>query len=211
MSAKPNETGRLSLYATSNAVVGDRRVKLNTTTGKVELAGVGDVDLGVCIANPDDTLLASVHTLAGIGTVRITLAAAATVGQALYAAADGKVAPTGTGTPMYRALEAGGNGEAIECLPLFGAVWETAEFTVSSAQASANSGNGQGDFDLGIGVVPRLAVVEVEDAITAGLLNTGYTVTKRQGGDAGQVRVAGAGGGAQLDAGDIVRIAYIRG
>jgi predicted RecA/RadA family phage recombinase len=77
--------------------------------------------------------------------------------------------------------------------------------TVSSGQAAANSGDGEVDIVTGLAAAPTYLNVTVIDA-SSGVLNTGYVVDLAT---AGTIKIKGVSSGIQLDASDLVKVAWI--
>lgn len=81
-----------------------------------------------------------------------------------------------------------------------------ASITVSSGQAAANSNNGQVDIVTGLGVAPTWISNPTVIDVSTGVLNTGYVMDLTTA--AGTITIKGVNAGIQLDAGDILKIAW---
>jgi hypothetical protein len=109
-------------FPSNAAITAFRRVVLSTNGG----VGVADNTVaGVGVLQRDtvaDDTYGAVVRLAGAGTFKIAITAApVTVGNILYAAANGAVAPTGTVSLGWRAVEsASANDAVIEAIPVLG-------------------------------------------------------------------------------------------
>lgn len=134
--------GIKTFYATE-ALEAFRRVKLTSGTGDyVEYADQADSDSYVgftahAVALGDQVAVALKH---GGRTFKAVASEAFSVGAALYAANDGKVADTASGNVIGTALEAAtAAGDVIEFLPDIG---ESAEMDGASTAVEAEGGNG---------------------------------------------------------------------
>lgn len=97
------------------AITAHQRVKL-TATG-VDVAGDEEYAIGFAQANAAAGENVAVRLVSSQGTFKAVAASAITLGDTLYAAADGKVESTGT-TARFVALEAASGADAIiEVLP----------------------------------------------------------------------------------------------
>lgn len=105
---------------TSSVALGTRglRVKLNTSTGKLELAGALDRELGT----NDEIVLAANDPAAVVlpqtdATIYLVAGGAVSQYATVYGAASGKVSSTANGNPIAIALQAAGaDGDVIECV-----------------------------------------------------------------------------------------------
>lgn len=104
----------------SSVALGTRglRVKLNTSTGKLELAGALDRELGTA----DEIVLAANDPAAVVlpqtdATIYLVAAGAISQYATVYGAASGKVSATANLNPIAIALQAAGaDGDRIECV-----------------------------------------------------------------------------------------------
>lgn len=110
-------------FEADEALAIDRLVKIDAD-GKITYADATDFPDG----SVHDTILAAgdlaaVRPYLASGTRRLTANAAITLGATIYAADDGKVAPSGT-IPVGKAVQAASaNGDRIECLLLPLSLW----------------------------------------------------------------------------------------
>lgn len=106
----------LKAFKATSAVVAYRRVKYDGA-GAVSYAGVGEVWIGVTQAAGAAGDFVTVLLRTAIGTCKVCAAEALADGATLYAAANGKVKDTASGTLTGIALEAAlADGDIIEAL-----------------------------------------------------------------------------------------------
>lgn len=167
-------------------------------TTKAQLLNVGG---NVDISEDDRGDARFIHAA---GTQVMKANAAITRGAAVYAAADGEVAPAGTVLEGYALQAAGADGDLIEVIPV-GQVGRHlvlgGTVTVSSGQAAANSGNGRVDIVTGTGVVPTAVHVMHLDASTL-VAQTGFDVDIAT--TPGTIRIDGIAAGHQVDENDVI-------
>jgi hypothetical protein len=113
--------GSLTFQA-SAALAPYRRVKFHTS-GKLEYAGASDFGLGVL----DERALAAdayvaVRPYHDPGSFRVVAAGAINRGASVYAAANGKVAATGTVLLGTAVTAAAADGDELEVLPAVGRI-----------------------------------------------------------------------------------------
>ncbi len=156
------------------------------TSGKAVIAGAADKSVGVAWLRGVDVSEDARGTLRlnQVGTQIMVASEAITKGALVYAAADGKVATTGTVLEGRAMSAAGADGDyiSVEPMPANGVLAYTV--TVDSSQASANSAT----VDTGLGVELTHAIVQVYGS--AGGLVAHSSVTFGSGGNAGQITVA---------------------
>ena len=119
------------------------------------------------------------------GTMKLTTAGAIDENADFYAAADGKIAATGS-VWLGKTLEAAsGNNSVIETVFLANRSPSVHTHTVTAGEAAADTAT----LDTGFGTVPTGVIAQVRSS--AGAVNAaGLTVTLGTGGSAGQVTVA---------------------
>lgn len=116
-----NENG-IKTFTANGAVYAGRRVKLSggtTDPPDVELAGAGEFAHGTALYDAADNELVAVKLNSAPGTheVEVTVATAIAQGTNLYAAANGTMSDTASGTQYAEALEAAAaTGDHIEVL-----------------------------------------------------------------------------------------------
>lgn len=117
-SSQQNNTG-IKAFTSAEALAAHRRVKLSTGALTVEYADAGAAAIGVTEHACASGDIVSVRLTNHPGTVKITAADTFAVAATLYAANDGKVSDTSSGTAYYYACEAcTAAGDIVECLPI---------------------------------------------------------------------------------------------
>ena len=126
-------------FTASEAMVANRAVTYSTTADTVGYAGPGDRVIGITerdVASGDEV---AVRLMSADGTHKITVNAAVSVGDKLFAAASGKYGATPGGGCQFVALSAGsGDGSVIEAVAVPEA--GSALLYASTAASSAISG-----------------------------------------------------------------------
>lgn len=142
----------------------------------------------------------------GDGTFKAMVAAAVSaIGTRLYAAASGKLSPSGTGRVVAVALEtASGDGSIIEVMPVLNA--STDIFVTRVTASSGDASNGYVDIDTGFGAAPGGLCGAPLAAQSGGTLRVVASVAFLTGGDLGKVRVTVTA----LAAGDTVDLGAVR-
>lgn len=137
---------------------------------KMALAGLSEPGIGV-VEHPtfavDEPV--SVRTWKAPGTAKMTASAAITGPAYVYAAASGKVAPTGTVVVGYTLEDASGDGSIIEVFPL-----PQGALHLGDVKTVAATGSAQGDAAALTGVVN---VVTGGDDTTGVILPTAATTS----------------------------------
>lgn len=102
---------------TATAVALAPYVRVKKNAGLVEVAGAGEVAIGVTLANCAASGVVPVRLFNGNGTAFMTASAGITANAAVYGTAAGKIDDAGTGTPIGYAEEAAtADGDVIEVL-----------------------------------------------------------------------------------------------
>lgn len=177
------------------------RVYLNSD-GEAAIAGATQKSIGVCYRNEVTAALArgNVRFNHNVGTQLMIASEAIADGEPVYAAADGKVAASGTILEGIAKTTVTADGDQVEVMPV--AVIEYAtSVTVSAGQAAANSGNGQVDIALPFAYADSVCIVQVL-TVTTGRDKSAFDVT----GTSSTLSVKGVAAATQLDEGDIVKV-----
>jgi len=129
-------------FVAGEALVGQRRVKQDSTVGQVVYADAGEDYIGITQFDAANAARVSVKMKNYPGTVVVTAASAFALAAVLYGAADGKVDDTAVGEPQFVALELASAGDdEIEAQPTqsvtygAGAGWDIALGTLAGAAA----------------------------------------------------------------------------
>lgn len=128
-------------FEAAGALTQYTRVTLNTSTGKLLVAGATDTAIGVTErpAFADGDFIA-VRLTTAQGTCKVVANAAITKGDPVYAAADGEIAPSGAVMFGYAIEAATADGDIIEVLPA-----QSLGSDANSAGTVAATGSTQGD------------------------------------------------------------------
>lgn len=198
--------GSFKTLVAGEALVAFRLLTINSS-GQYTLCGAGGVPLAVAqndCANGDPASGKLINN--GAGTFKVMVAAAVSaIGTRLYAAASGKLSPTGTGRCVAIALEtASADGSIIEVMPILNA--NTDVFVTSVTADGTDQSNGYVDVQTGFGAAPAALMGAPLARQSGGTLRTVASVTFLSGGDAGKVRVTIT----SLASGDTVQLGAVR-
>lgn len=112
------KTGALTGFTASDSGVDQYlRVKLDSSTGKLVLAGADDMGVGVAEKKANENGLVTYWTFLEPGALCCSAAGAVTKYAPVYAAADGKVASSGSVIVGFALEAATGAGDVIAVLP----------------------------------------------------------------------------------------------
>lgn len=198
--------GSFKTLTAGEALVAFRLLTINSS-GQFVYCGAGGVPLAVA----QNDYASGAHAVGklinnGAGTFKVMVAAAVSaIGTRLYAAASGKLSPTGTGRCVAIALEAAtGDGSIIEVMPILNA--NTDVFVTSVTADGTDQSNGYVDIQTGFGAAPAALMGAPLARQSGGTLRVVASVTFLSGGDAGKVRVTVT----SLASGDTVQIGAVR-
>lgn len=198
--------GSFKTLTAGEALVAFRLLTINSS-GQFVYCGAGGVPLAVA----QNDYASGAHAVGkllnnGAGTFKVMVAAAVSaIGTRLYAAASGKLSPTGTGRCVAIALEAAtGDGSIIEVMPILNA--NTDMFVTRYTANGTDQSNGYVDIDTGFGAAPAALMGAPLAAQSGGTLRVVASVTFLSGGNAGKVRVTVT----SLASGDTVDLGAVR-
>lgn len=109
--------GGLKAFTAGEALEKYRRVKFNTTDGKVYLAGANDEDIGICDIKTLINQTATIRLRNTQGTRKVACVSSGVKGATLYGAASGQVDDVPGGKAWGIALEDFATGAIVEALP----------------------------------------------------------------------------------------------
>ena len=119
-------------FPAGEALVAWRRVKL-TPSRTVIYADASDAGIGVTQNDAASGEAVAIRRDAGVGTSKMTVSAAIAAGKHAYAAADGKIAPTGS-VLIGDTVDAGtADGSVVEVIPTLGLQQSSSSSSSSSS------------------------------------------------------------------------------
>ncbi len=174
------------------------------------IIGVAQADIAVSSVT-DTTKIGILHT-AGVYEIAKNTGITFVAGEAVFwDSTNSRVDKAGTANAIYLgiAYKSAASADTLMWVDLNARpTLNFASITVTSGQAAANSGDGQVDIVTGLTATPTWISppLVIDQATPTGVPNVGYKMDLSV---AGTITIKGVSSGIQLDAGDILKIAWI--